>query len=71
VFVLLKYQPGEEIEVVVDREGLGEDEGIAHLPDDTMVVVVGAGSKVGQMVQAVISTVYETFLGHSILANAK
>jgi uncharacterized protein YacL len=56
---------------MVDRIGLGEDEGIAHLPDDTMVVVVGAGKKIGETVEAVISCVRETFLGPSILANAK
>lgn len=71
VFGLTKYHPGEEIVVTVDRIGLGEDEGIAYLPDDTMVVVVGAGKNIGETVEAVISCVRETFLGPSILANAK
>ena len=40
---MMKYQTGDEIVVKIDRQGLRVDEGIAHLPDETMVVIVGAG----------------------------
>lgn len=67
----MDYRHGDEIEVVVDREGLGVDEGIGHLPDETMVVVIGAGGRVGTSVQATIVGIEHTPLGSSVLANAK
>lgn len=65
------YSPGDEIEVVVDREGLGPDQGIGHLPDDTMVVIVGAGTRVGESVRATVIGFEQMRLGASLLANAK
>jgi uncharacterized protein YacL len=66
-----KYHTGDEIVVEIDRDGLGADEGIAHLPDETMVVIVGAGARVGQKVQAVITGRLQTSLGYSLMASAK
>jgi uncharacterized protein YacL len=66
----MRYRTGDEITIMVDREGLGIDEGIAHLPDETMVVVIGAGSRVGEMIHAVITGVVQTSLGDSVLASA-
>lgn len=63
------YNQGDIIEVVVDREGLGVDQGIGHLPDDTMVVLVGAGARVGESVQATIVGIEKLRLGESVLAN--
>ena len=67
----MNYCCGDEIEVVIDRDGLGIDEGIGHLPDETMVVIFGAGGKVGEAVQATVVGVERTPLGASVLANAK
>lgn len=65
------YRTGDEISITVDREGLGIDEGIAHLPDETMVVVVGAGASVGKTMDAVVTNVVQTSLGDCLLASAK
>ena len=65
------YRYGDEIEVLIDRDGLGMDEGIAHMPDETMVVVAGAGGKVGERVRATVLTVVQTPLGPSVRANAE
>lgn len=66
------YRYGDEIEVVIDRDGLGTDEGIAHSPEDqTMIVVAGAGGKVGEMIRAVVVNVEQTPLGASYRAYAK
>ena len=65
------YRYGDEIEVVIDRDGLGYDEGVGHLPDDTMVVIVGAGGRVGQEVHATVMAIESTRLGASVLANAR
>lgn len=66
------YHTGDEIVVKIDRAGLRADEGIGHLPDETMVVIVGAGEEtVGQTVEAVVTGKLETSLGDSIIASAK
>lgn len=67
----MRYHTGDEIIVKVDREGVGIDEGIGHLPDETMVVILGAGHKVGEDVQAIITRRLQTSLGHSLMASAK
>jgi uncharacterized protein YacL len=67
----MNYSYGEQIEVVIDRDGLGMDEGIGHLPDQTMVVIFGAGGRVGEAVQATVVAVEKTRLGPSVLANAR
>jgi uncharacterized protein YacL len=67
----MRYRTGDEISITVDREGLGLDEGIAHLPDETMVVVIGAGTSVGQTVDAVVTSILQTSLGDCLLASAK
>ena len=67
----MNYTCGDVIEVVVDREGLGIDQGIGHLPDETMVVVVGAGNRIGQPVLATVVSVEKTRLGPSLITNAR
>lgn len=57
--------------VMVDREGLDPGEGIGHLPDETMVVIVGGASKVGEEIAVVVSNVLETSLGRSLMAYPK
>ncbi len=66
----MDYTRGDEIEVVIDRDGLGTDQGVGHLADETMVVVVGAGGRVGQSIKATITGIEKTSLGSSLLANA-
>ena len=67
----MSYRNGEQIEVVIDRQGLDINEGIGHLSDNTMVVIVGAGNKVGEAVQATVVNVAMTPLGASVMAYAK
>lgn len=65
------YNPGDVIEVVIDREGLSPGQGIGHLPDETMVVIVGAGARIGESVEATIIGFEQMRLGASVMANAK
>lgn len=67
----MNYCHGDEIEVIITRESLAVDAGVGYLPDETMVVIVGAGDKVGESVQATIVGFERTPVGSSILANAK
>ncbi|MCE5198595.1 MAG: hypothetical protein ABFD54_16535 [Armatimonadota bacterium] len=69
--MMMFYSRGDEIEVVIDREGLGVDEGVGHLADETMVVIVGAGGRIGQAVQATVMAIQKTRLGPSLIANAR
>lgn len=68
---MTRYRAGDEIIVQIDREGLGLGEGIGHLPDETMVVIVGASERVGETVEAVITGKLYTSLGTSLMASAK
>lgn len=68
---MIRYHSGDEIVVKIDRDGLGLDEGIGHLPDETMVVILGAGQRVGEDVQAIVTGQVQTSLGSSIIASAK
>ena len=65
------FRPGEELLVEVEREGLDPGEGIGHLPDETMVVIVGGASKVGEQIEVVVSRILETSLGRSVMAYPK
>ncbi len=67
----MKYRAGEEFVVTVDRKGLDPGEVIAHLADETMVVIVGAGSAIGERIEIVISDVLETSLGKTLMAFPK
>lgn len=67
----MDYTHGDEIVVVIDREGLGVDQGIGHLADETLVVIAGAGGKVGESVEATVMGMVRTPLGNSVLAYAK
>lgn len=67
----MNYSRGEEIEVVIDRDGLADDAGIGYLPDETMVLIVGGAGRAGQSIQATIVSVEQTPLGASLVANAR
>jgi len=62
---------GDKIEVVVARDGLADDSGIAYLPDETMVVIIGGAGKVGESVYARIVSMERTPVGASLVANAE
>lgn len=68
---MIRYHSGDEIIVKIDRDGLAPDEGIGHMPDETMVVILGAGRRVGENVPAIITGQVETSLGLSLIASAK
>ena len=67
----MTYIPGDEIEVVIARDGLADDAGIGYLPDETMVVIVGGAGRVGESVHATIVGMERTPLGASLVANAE
>ena len=66
----MTYCRGDEIEVVITRNGLADDAGIGYLPDETLVVIVGGAGRVGESIQATIVNMERTPLGTSVVANA-
>lgn len=66
----MTYCRGEEIDVVIARDALADDAGIAYLPDETMVLIVGGAGRVGESIHARIVNLEHTPLGSSLVANA-
>lgn len=60
--------PGETLRVRVLREGKEQDQGVAYLEDGTMVVVEGSGSRVGEDVEAEVTSILQNPSGKMIFA---
>jgi uncharacterized protein YacL len=60
--------PGETLQVRVLRGGKEEDQGIAYLEDGTMVVVEGGGKRVGEDVQAEVTSILQNPSGKMVFA---
>ena len=63
--------PGEEMTVHILREGKEPGQGVAYLNDGTMVVIENGRRKVGETVEAEVTTVLQTSAGRMIFARAK
>ncbi len=63
--------PGEVISLRVAREGKDKGQGIAYLPDGTMVVINGAQPHVGMQVEAQVQSSLQTGAGIIIFAEVK
>lgn len=62
------FLPGEQISINVIREGREPGQGVAYLPDGTMVVVEGGADQVGRTVQAEVTSNLQTAVGRMIFA---
>jgi uncharacterized protein YacL len=60
--------PGEEVEVIVIRQGKEPGQGIAYLDDGTMIVVEGGAKLVNMMVQVTVTSALQTAAGRMIFA---
>ena len=63
--------PGEEMTVHIVREGKEPGQGVAYLNDGTMVVVENGRRRVGETLEAEVTTVLQTSAGRMIFARAK
>jgi uncharacterized protein YacL len=63
--------PGEEIELVVMKEGKEPGQGIAYLEDGTMIVIDNARRLIGETVAVVVTSVLQTSAGRMIFARLK
>lgn len=63
--------PGEEMQVLVVKEGKEDAQGIGYLNDGTMIVVEGGRKYVGEMMEVVVTTVLQTAAGRMIFTKLK
>ena len=60
--------PGEEMPVLVIREGKESNQGVAYLDDGTMIVVEGGRNLIGKTIHVVVTSVLQTSAGRMIFA---
>lgn len=60
--------PGEDMFVVIIKEGKEHNQGVAYLDDGTMIVVEGGRSCIGQSLMVTVTSVLQTSAGRMIFA---
>ncbi len=63
--------PGEEMHVVVIKEGKEHDQGVAYLDDGTMIVVEEGRKYIGSPLDVIVTSVLQTSAGRMIFAKPK
>ncbi|GKV66356.1 MULTISPECIES: PIN/TRAM domain-containing protein [Sporosarcina] len=63
--------PGEEMHVVVIKDGKEHNQGVAYLDDGTMIVIEDGRSYIGQAIDVVVTSVLQTSAGRMIFAKPK
>jgi uncharacterized protein YacL len=63
--------PGEQLELKIVRDGKDKGQGIAYLPDGTMVVVNNGQSQMGQTVQVQVQSLLQTGAGVIVFADLR
>ncbi|AYC30639.1 PIN/TRAM domain-containing protein [Paenisporosarcina cavernae] len=63
--------PGEEMHVVVIKDGKEQNQGVAYLDDGTMIVVEDGKKFIGQAIDVVVTSVLQTSAGRMIFAKSK
>lgn len=63
--------PGEEMRVIIAKEGKEERQGIAYLNDGTMIVIENGKSHIGQSIDIVVTSALQTSAGRMIFAKVK
>lgn len=60
--------PGEMLRALIVKEGKEHDQGVAYLPDGTMIVVNHARSLIGREIPVTVSSVLQTSAGRMVFA---
>ena len=63
--------PGEDMQVLVIKDGKEHNQGVAYLDDGTMIVVEGGRNYIGQMIPVTVTSVLQTSAGRMIFAKPK
>ena len=59
---------GEELRVLITKDGKEANQGVAYLDDGTMIVVEGAKGRVGEEMTVTVTSVLQTAAGRMIFA---
>ncbi|MBM7650381.1 uncharacterized protein YacL [Bacillus ectoiniformans] len=63
--------PGEEMQVLVIKDGKEQKQGIAYLDDGTMIVVEEGRDYIGKQIEVIVTSVLQTSAGRMIFAKPK
>jgi len=63
--------PGDTMALEIVRAGEGEGQGIAYLPDGTMVVIEHAADSIGQAVDVIVTNMLQTSAGRMVFAKVQ
>ena len=63
--------PGEEMVVMVVRDGKESNQGLAYLDDGTMIVIEGGKKFIGETIDVLVTSVLQTSAGRMIFAKPK
>ncbi|MFM7322663.1 MAG: PIN/TRAM domain-containing protein [Armatimonadota bacterium] len=63
--------PGEEMKVLIVKEGRESSQGVGYLDDGTMIVVEGGRRFIGESVEIVVSSLLQTTAGKMIFAQVR
>ncbi|WP_110925979.1 PIN/TRAM domain-containing protein [Bacillus massiliglaciei] len=63
--------PGEEMNVLVIKDGKEQNQGVAYLDDGTMIVVEGGREYIGKRIDVLVTSVLQTSAGRMIFAKPK
>lgn len=63
--------PGEEMKIVIVKEGKEASQGLAYLDDGTMIVVEGGRKFIGEQKTVIVTSVLQTAAGRMIFAKSK
>lgn len=63
--------PGEDMQVVVIKDGKEHNQGVAYLDDGTMIVVEGGRNYIGQTITVTVTSILQTSAGRMIFAKPK
>nr|WP_106781877.1 PIN/TRAM domain-containing protein [Lysinibacillus timonensis] len=63
--------PGEDMQVIIIKDGKEHNQGVAYLDDGTMIVVEGGRSHIGQSITVTVTSVLQTSAGRMIFAKPK
>ena len=63
--------PGEELPILIAKEGKESGQGVGYLPDGTMVIVENAKKRIGETVDLVVTSALQTSAGRLVFAKLR
>src|SRR5207247_10588527 len=63
--------PGEEMPVMIIKEGKEQNQGVAYLDDGTMIVVEDGRRHIGENLEVIVTSVLQTVAGKMIFARIR